>query len=171
MSCSHVGRNRNAVPLRIHALDVGVVVLPLRSPTGLLRSIRTGDAADQQPGAGTNCRPLLTTNGGPRYGTDRRADGSRGNGRLPGTLAGRSPPVLLQRITAAEVFIRPEVVKGAAASRQHHHAWPGRRADASSQEQTNQQAGYGFVLHRRFAHRYWRGGTRTQPPGHWFTCG
>lgn len=47
MANGQVGWHGNTVPLCIHALNIGIIVLPLGSHPGLLCRIRPGNATDQ----------------------------------------------------------------------------------------------------------------------------
>jgi len=77
------------VPLRIHALNVGVVVLALGANTGTARRVGPGRTADQQTGSGPDRSTITSAQRGTRYRTDDSTDRGTGDRRLLRGLLGR----------------------------------------------------------------------------------
>ena len=142
------------MPLRIHALDVGVVVLSLCAVAGLLRVVDADGAADDEAAAGANGCALLATDGCAGNGTDRGADGRTGGGGLTAALLCRGASGLFECVATATGFVGAEVIKAAAASGQHHDAGAV-GALARGKQQGGDKADAGFHG-RKFRASAWR---------------
>jgi hypothetical protein len=160
------------VPLGVHALDEGIVVLALRTDTGTTRRIRTHGATHEQAGTGTNRRALITADGRAGHGTDRGSDYRAGHCRLPCRLIGTLTAGLIVGILPTKGIVFPETLDALAGSRQDHHARPGRHHGTSPQQSRNGKSqSYApescLVMHRD--HLAGSGKTFCQPSGHSLT--
>lgn len=143
----HAGGNRNPVPFGVHALNVGVVVLPLCAIGRLLGTVGAGNAAEDQSGAGADTGALLAADGCTCCSANHCSDRCAADSGLLCALLGRATACLLQRILTADGFIHAEIIEAAATARQHHDRRAGGRADAAGDCEAGKQAGGEFFVH------------------------
>lgn len=94
------------MPARVHALNVGIVVLPLAPVTGCSSGIDPHCAADQQTSAGANGSPLAATNRRTSRCTDRCANHrTTGSSLIRHLLAAAATNLPQGKITAGMVVI------------------------------------------------------------------
>ena len=101
------------MPLSVHALDVGIVVLLLGTDPRTARRIATDGTAQQQSGAGTDGGAVpAAANRRTGHCTHRRTNRSTGHGGLPGGLFSRPPTDLDMGELAAQRIIVTETLQG-----------------------------------------------------------
>ena len=99
------------MPLGIHALNIGIVVLPLAAISGTTRRVRPDSTAHQQARAGTNSSALTAANRRTGNCADRRSNNCTAHGRLIGCLLTGAPTDLTKREVATNIIIGPETLR------------------------------------------------------------
>src|SRR5574343_92975 len=127
----------NMLALGIHALDVGVVVLFLRADGRGTRGIRSGRAAHQQSGAGTDGRALaIAADRSSGQCPHRRTDCGTGDRRFLGRITSRLTADLVLRVLTTIHVVDTETIKRGTGTRQNHDARPGRHDGTGPQQQS-----------------------------------
>ena len=141
------------MPLGIHALNEGVVVLALGADTRRASAASTNSRPHQQARAGTDSRAFATTaNRGAGYSTHCRTDRSTGRQRFVGRLAGSLAANLLQRKITAVGVILTETLDALPGSRQDHDIRTGRHDGAGAKSQRAEEDGDAPGGEIRFQH-------------------
>jgi len=117
------------VPFGVHALNVGLIILTLRTITGTPVSLCTDNAAEQQSNARTDPGALVPADGRSGYGANGRPDD-----RAAHTWIVNQATYLLRGILAALQLIPAEIAVILPGSRQSHQARTGRHAGASAKQ-------------------------------------
>lgn len=124
------------MPLGVHALDIGVIVLALGADGRGARGIGTGGTAHEQAGAGADGGPLaVAADGCASQRTDRCPDRRAGDrGFLRRITGGLATDLVLRVLTTFHV-VSPETLEGLASAGQDHDTWSGRDHGAGPQQQ------------------------------------
>ena len=96
--------------LGVHALNIGVVVLPLAAITGTARRIRTDRTTHQQTRSSTNSRALTAANRSTGNGANRRTNSSTADGRLIGRLLAGPSTDLSQGKVTTNIIVSTEAI-------------------------------------------------------------
>jgi hypothetical protein len=94
----------------VHALNIGIVVLPLAAIAGTARRVGPDSAAHQQARAGADSSALTATNGRACNRANCRSNGCTANCRLIGRLLARAPTDLNKREVTTSIIIGPETL-------------------------------------------------------------
>jgi hypothetical protein len=126
--------NRYLLSLRVHALEVRIIVVPLSSVGATLGGTGTGHAAHQQPrtGAytGTIAPSKRRTGKGSNHGTERSATNTSIDRRLVSICASH----LIMGILATLGIVAAKLIKTLTGSGQGHHTGASRHGGASGEQ-------------------------------------
>ena len=142
----------NLVPFRIHALLKGVVVPPLRVPSGPAIRVGAGCCAAHESGPGADrCAGGRIAEGSADRCADSRPDQSPHGGPSRRVLIDGRPgrrTDLLPRPLPADQVVRLELFERFPGGGEHHHTRPGGNRRASAQDHPGNQ----YQKNRRPAH-------------------
>ena len=168
---THIGWHRHTMPLGIHALDVGIVVLALRTARRGACAICPGCAAHQQASTSTNSSTFaVATNGSPSQSANGSTNSGAGYGRLLAGITSCLSTDLIVRVIPAVDIVRTETLERLPGTWQDHHTRPCRHNRTGTQQSNRTDSGPARET-CHFRHGYFSGcgNTFCQPSGHSLT--